>query len=61
MITCEQLLQEIARVKNELLQQTYTIECLTDPVLLKKSQELDDLISLYQAKQQPYYYLEEGN
>jgi hypothetical protein len=53
MVTSKQLLQEINRVKCELLQQTYSLECLTDPVLLEKSQELDTLISLYQARQIP--------
>jgi Spo0E like sporulation regulatory protein len=51
MFTCEQLLQEINRVKDELLQQSYTLECLTDPILVKKSQELDILITLYQARE----------
>jgi Spo0E like sporulation regulatory protein len=50
MQTCEQLLQEINKVKNKLLQVHYTIEHLSDPELVQISQELDTLITLYQTQ-----------
>ena len=50
MLNCEQLQQEIDKVRHELLQKSYNTECLSDPDLVRKSQELDILISLYQNK-----------
>jgi Spo0E like sporulation regulatory protein len=50
MQTCEQLLQEINKIKNKLLQLNYTIGHLSDPELVRVSQELDTLIILYQTQ-----------
>lgn len=50
MQSCEQLLQEINKVRNELIQKKYTIEHLSDPELVRISQKLDVLISIYQSK-----------
>ncbi len=50
METCEQLKQELNKIRDELLQKNYNIECLSDPDLVSKSQELDTLITLYQTQ-----------
>ncbi|MGA4722169.1 Spo0E family sporulation regulatory protein-aspartic acid phosphatase [Fictibacillus nanhaiensis] len=50
MYTCEQLLEEITRIREDLLNLPYDIECLSSHELVSKSQELDRLISLYQSK-----------
>jgi Spo0E like sporulation regulatory protein len=50
MYTSEQLLQEITKVREDLLNLPYDLACLSNKELVSKSQELDRLISLYQAK-----------
>jgi Spo0E like sporulation regulatory protein len=49
MYTSEELLHEINKMKDALLNMPYDIECLSHHELVMKSQELDRLISMYQS------------
>ncbi|WP_419181343.1 Spo0E family sporulation regulatory protein-aspartic acid phosphatase [Fictibacillus nanhaiensis] len=50
MYTCEQLIRKIDNLRDELINISYNMDCLSDPELVRKSQELDRLISLFQLK-----------
>jgi Spo0E like sporulation regulatory protein len=50
MYTSEQLIEEITKIREDLLNLPYDIKCLSSHELVLKSQELDRLISLYQSR-----------
>ncbi|MGD6964400.1 Spo0E family sporulation regulatory protein-aspartic acid phosphatase [Fictibacillus phosphorivorans] len=49
MYTSEELLQEINKIRESLLNMPYDLQCLSNQELVVKSQELDRLISMYQS------------
>jgi len=49
MVKSEELLHEINKVRDDLLNMPFDLECLSHQELVLKSQELDRLISMYQS------------